>query len=68
MKELYRKGTSIKLKCETDIDWKEMVQILHVNFLSGLPNYKLKPILLQLKNGVFTVNLRKAKEMHWVYE
>lgn len=58
----------VKLKCESDVDWREMTQAIPQEYLSGLPMYRVKHYLLSMKNGIFMTSLRKATEMHWIYD
>ena len=68
MKILITKGKLVKVKCESDADWRELVQAMPVQTLNSSPGYIVKKFLIELKNGMMTLPIKRAIEKNWILD
>lgn len=66
MKEVSRKGKYITLKCETNEDFKSMVEAMRINDICRLSDKQRLVYLRSMKIGVFETTLESAINKFWV--
>lgn len=68
MRVLITKGKLVKVKCESDADWRELVKAIPAESLNSSPGHIIKKFLIELKNGMMTLPIKRAIEKNWILD